>query len=247
MNLYRVTLKIGLISIFFLITEVITEDDKVVKAIEGIKENIQDLKTIVETKYLSSTNFENRLIDVLEKLSKKQDNAELEQRLEKLENIIENLSPTISNNSLRNGSQNVYFSVGSTKRVQCYSCLIPFDRVLAMSALGLFVKDNTIFIAPSSGYYVFHFHGLTDNGQLCKIQFWVNEEAQGYLFDKHDNNDNQRWSMVSQSLMLPMQTGDRFSCLLHEGALRGGPGSHPFTTLIGYKVANDNNNKHNEL
>ena len=54
MNLYRVTLKIGLINIFFLITEVITEDDKVVKAIEGIKENIQDLKTIVETKYLSS-------------------------------------------------------------------------------------------------------------------------------------------------------------------------------------------------
>ena len=54
MNLYRVTLKIGLISIFFLITEVITEDDKVVKAIEGIRENIQDLKTIVETKYLSS-------------------------------------------------------------------------------------------------------------------------------------------------------------------------------------------------
>ena len=54
MNLYRVTLKIGLINIFFLITEVITEDDKVVKAIEGIRENIQNLKTIVETKYLSS-------------------------------------------------------------------------------------------------------------------------------------------------------------------------------------------------
>ena len=33
------------------------------------------------------TNFENRLIDVLEKLSKEQDNAELEQRMEKLENI----------------------------------------------------------------------------------------------------------------------------------------------------------------
>ena len=54
MNLYRVTLKIGLINIFLLITEVITEDDKVVKAIEGIRENIQNLKTIVETKYLSS-------------------------------------------------------------------------------------------------------------------------------------------------------------------------------------------------
>ena len=54
MNSYRVTLKIGLINIFFLITEVISEDEKVVKAIESIKENIQDLKTIVETKYLSS-------------------------------------------------------------------------------------------------------------------------------------------------------------------------------------------------
>ena len=48
------------------------------------------------------TNFENRLIDVLEKLSKKQDNSELEQRLEKLEQIIENLSPSTSNNPLGN-------------------------------------------------------------------------------------------------------------------------------------------------
>ena len=56
MKLYIVTLGIGLINILFMITEVITGDidDKVVKAIEGIKENIQDLKTIVETKYLSS-------------------------------------------------------------------------------------------------------------------------------------------------------------------------------------------------
>ena len=35
-------------------------------------------------------------------------------------------------------SENVYFSVGSTKRVQCYSCLIPFDRVLAMSDEGTY-------------------------------------------------------------------------------------------------------------
>ena len=54
MKLYIVTLGISLINILFMITEVITEDDKVVKAIEGIKENIQNLKTIVETKYLSS-------------------------------------------------------------------------------------------------------------------------------------------------------------------------------------------------
>ena len=33
-------------------------------------------------------------------------------------------------------SNNVYFSVGSTKRVQCYMCLIPFNKVLAMSDQG---------------------------------------------------------------------------------------------------------------
>ena len=54
MNLYRVILRIALVNIFFLITEVITEDDKVVEAIEGINENIEDLKSLVETKYLSS-------------------------------------------------------------------------------------------------------------------------------------------------------------------------------------------------
>ena len=100
------------------------------------------------------TKFENRLIDALENISK-MDNPELEQRLEKLESIIENLSPPTTNSSLRNGinaqfikksgkhnylwmkmismifrfwnscvqyisfqSNNVYFSVGSTKRAK---------------------------------------------------------------------------------------------------------------------------------
>ena len=53
-----------------------------------------------------------------------------------------------------------------------------------MSSPGLFIKDNTIFVAPSPGYYVFHFHGLTERGQICKVQFRVNEDAKGFLFDK---------------------------------------------------------------
>ena len=139
----------------------------------------------------------------------------------------------------------VFFSVGTAKRVQCYSCFIKFDRILAMSAPGLFIKDNTIFVAPTPGFYVFHFHGLTEKGHLCKAQFWVNDEAQGYLFDNDYAGENLRWSMVSQSLMVPMNSGDRFHVLLHEGALRGGRGSHPFTSLIGYKIANKND--HSEL
>ena len=73
---------------------------------------------------------------MVKNLSKKLDTSELEQRLEKLENIVENLSPATSNN--------VYFSVGSTKRVQCYMCLIPFNKVLVMSDQGTKVVYNFI-------------------------------------------------------------------------------------------------------
>ena len=45
----------------------------------------------------------------------------------------------------------------------------------------------------------------------------------------------------SQSLMISMQTGDSFSVLLHEGALRGSDGEHPFITLIGYKISDNKN------
>lgn len=43
--------------------------------------------------------------------------------------------------------------------------------------------------------------------------------------------------MVSQSLMVPMEMGDRFYVLLHEGALKGGGISHTFTSLNGHKIA----------
>ena len=43
--------------------------------------------------------------------------------------------------------------------------------------------------------------------------------------------------MVSQSLMVPMDIGDQFYVLLHEGALKGGGISHTFTSLNGHKIA----------
>ena len=83
------------------------------------------------------------------------------------------------------------------------------------------------------------------------MDFFTQEKTPQHNFSSQNFSVENNYFLLlfhsSQSLMLPMQTGDRFSCLLHEGALRGGPGSHPFTTLIGYKVADDNRNKHNEL
>jgi len=43
--------------------------------------------------------------------------------------------------------------------------------------------------------------------------------------------------MVSQSVMVPMEIGDQFYVLLHEGALKGGGISHTFTSLNGHKIA----------
>jgi len=43
--------------------------------------------------------------------------------------------------------------------------------------------------------------------------------------------------MVSQSVMVPMEMGDQFYVLLHEGALKGGGISHTFTSLNGHKIA----------
>ena len=46
-----------------------------------------------------------------------------------------------------------------------------------------------------------------------------------------------RFAMVSQSVMVPMENGDQFYVLLHEGALKGGGISHTFTSLNGHKIA----------
>ena len=50
-------------------------------------------------------------------------------------------------------------------------------------------------------------------------------------------NSINRFAMVSQSVMVPMEMGDQFYVLLHEGALKGGGISHTFTSLNGHKIA----------
>ena len=55
--------------------------------------------------------------------------------------------------------------------------------------------------------------------------------------DKYLRNSITRFAMVSQSVMVPMENGDQFYVLLHEGALKGGGISHTFTSLNGHKIA----------
>ena len=96
-------------------------------------------------------------------------------------------------------------------------------------------------------------------GHHVKIQLMVNNVPKLFIYDRDISGTNERYAMVSQSLgnlgvqsrlsktlrakhmyfslsVIPLSQGDRFHVLLHEGALKGGSISHPFTSLIGFRI-----------
>ena len=99
------------------------------------------------------------------------------------------------------------------------------------------IKENSIFVAPSKGIYLFQFHALAEAGSPVKVQLILNEKPRAFIYDRDVSGGNNRFAMVSQSVMVPMETGDEFYVLLHEGALKGGGISHTFTSLNGHKIS----------
>lgn len=113
-----------------------------------------------------------------------------------------------------------------------------FDVVHTLSHENLFLgRDRGIFVAPLSGIYIFLFHALAEAGNPVKVQLVVNEKPRAFIYDRDVNGNNNRFAMVSQSLMVPMMKGDQFYVFLHEGALKGGGTSHTFTSLIGHRIS----------
>ena len=106
-----------------------------------------------------------------------------------------------------------------------------------MSKPDLF-NQNSIFLAPASGVYLFQFHALAEAGKTVKVKLMVNDQPRAYIYDRDVSGDNNRFAMVSQSVMVAMEAGDRFYILLHEGALKGGGTSHTFTSLNGHLIGN---------
>lgn len=130
----------------------------------------------------------------------------------------------------------MFFSVTTSKRVECFSCIVTYDVVNTLSHQNAFRPERGIFIAPISGIYFFTFHALAEAGQPVKVQLVVNEKPRAYIYDRDVSGSNNRFAMVSQSLMVPMAQGDQFYALLHEGALKGGGISHTFTSLVGFRI-----------
>lgn len=130
----------------------------------------------------------------------------------------------------------VYFSVSTSQKIECYSCMVTFDVIHTMSSQSNLLVENAIFLAPSRGIYLFQFHALTEPGNPVKVQLVVNDKPRAFIYDRDVSGANNRFAMVSQSLMIAMEKGDEFHVLLHEGALKGGGVSHTFTSLNGHKI-----------
>ena len=78
---------------------------------------------------------------------------------------------------------------------------------------------------------------FADAGSPVKVQLVVNKKPRAYIYDRDVSSGNNRFAMVSQSVMVSMDPGDQFYVLLHEGALKGGGISHTFTSLNGHKIS----------
>ena len=142
--------------------------------------------------------------------------------------------------------QEVFFSISTSKRIQCFGCIVTFDTVFTMSSEDLFeAHPKAMFVAPKRGIYYFQFHALAEPGHSVKAQLVVNDKPKAFVYDRDVSGGNNRFAMVGQSLMVPLEVGDRFYVFLDEGALKGGDISHTFTSLNGLLVASMTNR--NEL
>ena len=86
----------------------------------------------------------------------------------------------------------MFFSVSTSKRVECYSCVVNFDTVHTMSHINL-IQQKSIFEAPSRGIYLFQFHALAEAGSPVKVQLVVNETPRAFIYDRDVNGANNRY------------------------------------------------------
>ena len=86
----------------------------------------------------------------------------------------------------------MFFSVSTSKRVECYSCVVNFDTVHTMSHVNL-IQQKSIFEAPSRGIYLFQFHALAEAGSPVKVQLVVNETPRAFIYDRDVNGANNRY------------------------------------------------------
>ena len=71
----------------------------------------------------------------------------------------------------------VFFSIATSKRIQCFNCIVTFDVALTMSSEDLFeAHPKAIFVAPKDGIYYFQFHALAEPGHPVKAQLVVNDK-----------------------------------------------------------------------
>ncbi len=129
----------------------------------------------------------------------------------------------------------VFFNALATKTVSCYNCLIDFDEISADSHDAF---DGQSFTTPIAGYYMLQFHAVTERGVDPQLELLVNGVDVAHLYDRDIAGRDERYAMLSQSVVRRLRRGDRVSVRLHSGALKGG-GQATYTSFVGLKLGND--------
>ena len=67
-------------------------------------------------------------------------------------------------------NEDVFFSLGSSKYIECYKCIITYDTSYVNSHRGAIDPAIGIFKAPSRGNYLFQFHAVVEKNKQARVQ-----------------------------------------------------------------------------
>ena len=72
--------------------------------------------------------------------------------------------------SLSSPDEDVFFSLGSSKYIECYKCIITYDTSYVNSHRGAIDPAIGMFKAPSRGNYLFQFHAVVERNKQARVQ-----------------------------------------------------------------------------
>merc|ERR1719418_527512 len=135
-----------LLIVHFFSNAVLANNDDVKSKLDALVQSLDRLSTVIDTKFSGT----------------------LEARLNAIERDIQTSERNRLSLIKQKKDEEVFFSVSTSKRVECYSCVVNFDTVHTMSHVNL-IEQKSTFEAPSRGIFLFQFHALAEAGSPVKV------------------------------------------------------------------------------
>ncbi|XP_033724707.1 uncharacterized protein LOC117314726 [Pecten maximus] len=129
--------------------------------------------------------------------------------------------------------EEVAFTVGLTHDIHLPAYTkVPYDRLYTNLGNG-FDMNRKVFTAKLHGLYVFHFHGLSQNGQALYLDLYHNYKyvTSAYAFDASS------YSAGSNAATLSLLAGDQVYVSVRGNSALYGRNDQVYCTFSGYLVA----------